>query len=93
MIRVMVGDTHQPYGFYALDETDPTAKIEITAFEYEDGRSRRMAQMMQNMLRNLRNPDETAADLLLALPTRLSSYQWARLVTAPHTSPTQRPAL
>jgi hypothetical protein len=87
MIRVLVGDTRAPYGFYALDETDPAAKVEITAFEYADGRSRRTEKAMRQMLYWLRNPGETDAELLLVLPTRLSSYQWAALITAPHTSP------
>jgi hypothetical protein len=87
MIRLRVGDTRAPYGFYALDETDPAAKIEITAFEYADGRSRATAPAMKQVIYYLRNPGETDVDLLLALPTRLSSYQWATLITAPHMSP------
>ncbi|HEY7092360.1 MAG TPA: hypothetical protein VH393_04235 [Ktedonobacterales bacterium] len=86
MIRVMVGDTHRPYGFYTLDESDPNAKIEVTGFETDDGRSKAVAQVMSNMLKHLRNPGESAADLLLALPERLTSYQWARLITRPQTT-------
>jgi hypothetical protein len=73
MIRVMVGDTRGPYGFYALDETDPTAKVVVTGYEYEDGRSKRTARMMERMLIALAVPGETPADVLRALPTRLTS--------------------